>query len=181
MDGDVRKQFFEFVTNPTREGYLALFEYVTGLPDYEPYSNDLARLDELMTSERYAELRERAYEMMHRWLLSPRIHMLISVASKELGDEQGAEMERMFAAACVEGILRTGEGTQASPYVVTSTTDEYDVLFFNQKKSTGQRLVDRGERVCDVLTCEDGSEVWFDVTAPYMHMARKMKRGGETS
>jgi hypothetical protein len=178
MDVDIRRQFYEFVTNPTRDAYLALFEYVTSLPEYEPYSNDLSDLDGLMAAGRFAEVRERAYDVMDRWLLSPRIHMLASVASKELGDEQGAEIERMIAAACVEGIMSTGDGTKDAPYRVISTTDEYDVLFYNQKKFVGQGLVEKGEMVCDVLSCEDGSEVWFDVTTPYTHMTRKMGRGG---
>jgi hypothetical protein len=61
-------------------------------------------------------------------------------------------------------LLTTGDGTRASPYIVTHPTDEYDVLAALGLKSAGQSLTERHGRLYDIQLCEDGRELWFDVT-----------------
>lgn len=177
MDADLGQQFITFVQDPTRENYLRLFASVTSLPDYAPYSNDLHSVQELLDQERYADAAERIREVMGRNLLSPRIHYLASFAAHKRGDDETAKMEWMFYLACVEGIRGTGDGSEARPYVVTSTGDEYDLLAHDKKELKGQALVERAGRHFDRMECADGSVVWFDITTPYGAMGRKMGLG----
>jgi len=49
------------------------------------------------------------------------------------------------------------------------------VLGYLEKSSQGQALVHRGEQHFDVHQCEDGSSVWFDITAQYDRLHRAME------
>src|SRR5688572_14101116 len=175
-DRGTSELFVRFLQEPTRENYLAVFEVVTNDPDYDPYSNDLERVGQLLEQGKFAEAVERGYGLMPKWLLSPRIHLLVSMAHERAGDEKGAEMERMIAFRCLEGIENPGDGTRASPYLVTSTADEYDVLGARGKKMLGQSLHHDGERHLDRMEVEGGGEVWFDITKVYGRLAARMDR-----
>ena len=64
----------------------------------------------------------------------------------------------------LQGLLTTGDGTRGNPYVVCHAADEHDVVAALGHEAAGQSLVEHEGRLCDVLVCSDGREVWFDVT-----------------
>src|SRR5688572_21367941 len=115
----------DFITEPTRERYLALFEYVTSLPEYDPYGNLLSEAEQLIATDRHDSAATLLDGNVAPWMLSPSLHMFLSIIAKKKGDADGARFEGFFAAACCEGILSTGDGTEQSPYLVTCTHDEY--------------------------------------------------------
>lgn len=64
------------------------------------------------------------------WILNPRIHQLISFAWHKLGQEEAAQYELAVAVALLNGILSTGDGSKAQPYLVLYPADEYDLLAY---------------------------------------------------
>jgi hypothetical protein len=76
--------------------------------------------------------------------------------------------------ACTEGILGTGDGTADHPYLVVRVSDEYDILRHLKKRSTSQGLRRKDDKSCDVMTCADGSQIWFDVSAPFNRLMRRL-------
>jgi hypothetical protein len=171
----VREAFIALVTEPTRENYLRVWEEFTSCPDYNPYSTDIEKVLTLLNDGKFAEARQRIYDAMARWLLNPRIHLLASAAARGMGDEKTAEMEGFFAVRCLQGITSTGDGSREQPYLVSSVTDEYDVLTYLKKSLKTQSLVEDGERVLDLLECQDGSTLCFDITRPYAAMGKRVR------
>jgi hypothetical protein len=112
-------------------------------------------------------------ELMPNWLLSPRVHFLLSTAADKLGDADMARREQYLAKVCLRGLLASGNGSEELPYLITHLPDEYDVLDALGKEMTGQRLVRSGPGACDVIACADGTEVWFDITAGLQAEAQK--------
>jgi len=49
--------------------------------------------------------------------------------------------------------------------LVTYAADERDLLATLEREARSQQLIDCDSGRFDVLTCADGGEVWFDVTA----------------
>ena len=179
MAESIRDDFIEFVQNPTRENYLALHRAITTWDEYDPYGHDPEDVAALLEQGRAFDARERINHGIVKWLLSPRMHVLAAVAAEKLGDADAAALEREIAVRCVEGILSTGDGSAESPYAVTSTADEYDVLAYQTKTFASQALVGgAAEKTMDRITCTDGSVLHFDISAPYRTLARRRVRGG---
>ena len=111
---------------------------------------------------------------MPNLLLSPRAHLCAAMIAESEGDEERRRMEGAVAYACVQGILSTGDGTKQRPYVVTRTSDEYDVLQFLGKELESQSLLEEEDRHYDQLRCKDGSEMWFDVTDPLGRLGNQL-------
>jgi hypothetical protein len=120
--------FKEFVKSPSRSTYLAVFQAVSSSDIYSPYSNEMSSIEGLVDQGRYEDARASLSESMPNLLLSPRAHLLMGFIAKKRGDEKGSEMERYLASSCAKGIVATGEGSRANPYVVLRTSDEYDVV-----------------------------------------------------
>ena len=175
MDDPARQQFFALIQNPSRETYLPVWQAVTSSPEYDPSSDDVSEVQQLFEEGKYEEARAKAFAVMGKWLLSPRLHLLVSLAARKLGDEQAAQMENIIASACAEGILGTGDGTEEKPYLVTSTGDEYDILQYLQKTLSVQALVHSGDRTLDRMTCTDGTVLHFDITAAYVRLTQRMR------
>ncbi|MCA8999591.1 MAG: DUF4919 domain-containing protein [Planctomycetaceae bacterium] len=175
-DSQLNERILELLQQPGRSSYLALWEIVTRSADYQPYSDGLRFANELASEERWVEAIEAAHATMPNLLLSPRAHLLLAYLYDQLGNDRGVQMEVLFAQACLEGILDTGNGTAEAPYLVTRTSDEYDVLEHLEKTFTQQALCEQGNRHFDVLTCGDGSELWFDITEPYSRLSGQRSR-----
>ena len=162
----MRELFLAFLESPSRDTYLAVRSALISGPAYEPYSRDILDLVDLIEKGQFAEADELLRGAMPNLLLSPRAHLCAAMIAEQAGDEERRRMEGAVAYACVQGILSTGDGTKQHPYVVTRTSDEYDVLQFLKKELASQSLHEEGDRHYDELRCEDGSEMWFDVTDP---------------
>ena len=156
--------FSEFVDSPTRQTYLALRRALIKHSSYQPYANRLTPLQEKIDAGAWAEMLAIMPTVMPEYLLSPRLHMLASMAHEKLGNEEGAEMERFLWERCIEGIRLTGNGTADQPYLVMRISDEYDLLMAMGTSLKRQELITHNERVCDHMECTDGTSVWFDVT-----------------
>ncbi|QDU26294.1 hypothetical protein ETAA8_13720 [Anatilimnocola aggregata] len=158
------QEFARFLTLPSRATYLAARRAWLQL-NVEPLTPaDLQGVAELLAAGEATAVIERVHGWQSRAALSPRAHYFAAEAHESLGESEPAEMERWVFSACLQGILATGDGTRRKPYIVSQLSDEYDVLKLLGLRSEKQQLVQRGRRSCDVLTCHDGSHLWFNVS-----------------
>jgi len=171
------KELFEaFLKEPTKESYLRVFEAVASAPSYNPYSRDLDEATDLMKDKKHKEAQEKLEKAMPNLLLSPRAHQFASIAAKGLGDDKKAESERDAAAACLKGILLTGDGSADRPYLVTRVSDEYDLLRHLKKGKKAQSLRNKDGKSYDVIDCADGSQVWFDITVVFGRLMKGFEK-----
>lgn len=111
------------------------------------------------------------------------------------GREAGKSDQKLFTlgwrlSALMYWISIWSDGTQQFPYSVVSVEDEYVLMseHLGVQRVTGQELVMTNEKPCDkmhVVMMEgapfSGSEVWFDISFPYVmlgspqHWANKFK------
>lgn len=163
----MKELFVKFISSPGRETYLAVRQALITSEGYDPYSSDLDRVNQLVGEGRLDLLRQQLSESMSNLLLSPNTHLAMAFLASNEGDKKSADMESFFASALCQGILATGEGTETSPYIVTRTSDEHDVVRYLQKEFSAQSLVHKGEQHLDRVLCEDGTEYWFDISDAY--------------
>ncbi len=157
-------EFSEFLENPSDQTFRNLRDLVIQSPDYDFHSNAIEDVHILVDIEEYERARDELMGLMPGWLLSPRAHELIALVSEELNDEEGAQRERYMAQACYRGLLQSGSGSERSPYLVTHVADEYDLLGMLKKEFESQRQAVTENGLFDVITCTDGTELWFDLS-----------------
>lgn len=168
---------FDFVKNPTKENFLKSRELVINSPDYDPYSEDLTTMEKLFEDKAYEKLN---YYVTVNVLLSPKAHFIKYLSLKETGNAKAAESIMFICYHILNCIEKTGDGTMQNPYIVTRVSDETDFLHFHlRKKHIRQKLIQSENKYMDVLTLEDGSELYFDITAPYRKIAFSEKRNEE--
>ena len=172
----MQERFLEFLSDPKRESYLVVRDLVLQSEMYEPYSDEFKTASELYDQEKWEEARQALQQSMPNLLLSPRAHHLLGFLFAKSENHQAAEMEMYIAHACLIGIESTGDGSPESPYLVLRTTDEYDLLEHLDKERKTQFLLNLGDRHLDLLQCKDGSEIHFDITAPYTQMSKSFER-----
>jgi hypothetical protein len=105
--------------------------------------------------------------LMPNWLLSPNVHQMLADAARASGDETTAAREQYLARAALSGLLQSGDGSEARPYLVTHSSDEVDVVSALDREADEQERVRRPEGVFDVITLRDGGKLWFDVTVAF--------------
>lgn len=129
---------------------------------------DVDGVEELIGRRKFEEALQALFELMPAGLLTPRIHMLAGLAFEGLGDLEARDHEFFLKGMCRDWILLTGDGSQYSPYLVTSLEDTDDLLPPEQVLT--RNMVFERDRTLEVFALEDGSEVWFDITAPLQAM-----------
>jgi len=171
----MRDEFVKFLETPTRDTFLAVRNALISAETYDPYSDELNNVEDLLDEERWTEAQEVLGNTMSNLLLTPRAHLYASYAAEKSGDDQLAELETAIAAVCAEGILATGNGSEESPYLVTRVIDEYDVLQFLDKEMKHQAFVEKDGRHFDRIDCTDDSVVWFDITDSFQNLESRME------
>ncbi len=160
----MHRQFTRFVDCPSRENYLAVRAAVLRLAPLPIRAAELADLVRLLDAGEHQEVLDRIDLLPPSKVLSPRVHFLAAEAAEALGDLHTGELERFLFVLCLKALLATGEGTQAAPYSICHATDEHDLLEVGGREPAAQHLVENGSRWCEIVTCGDGRQVWFDVS-----------------
>lgn len=155
--------FQAFLEEPSRGNYRLVRRLTLAASDFDRHSLDLAELSTLCDEGRFEQVYQRSQDMWPRWRLSPRFHLLVAYAAHRLGDREEKELSRFQFHACLEGLLSTGNGTAADPYEVVYTSDEYDVIRALGRQARGQHVAERKGQCLDVIRCEDGADIWFDL------------------
>jgi hypothetical protein len=171
----MQRQFSQFVELPSRENYLAACRAVLRATPLPLAASDLAELVRLLDAADYQEVLDRIELLPPSKALSPRVHFLAAEAAEALGDTETGEVERFLFVLCLQGLLATGDGTLASPFVVCHATDEHDILEAVDREPAGQSLVCHEGRMLDAVTCTDGRQYWFDVSALFPRAPRAVK------
>src|SRR5262245_23670170 len=160
----MQRQLAAFVERPCKATFLAARDAVLCHSPLPLVATELADLDRLLEQNEHETVLDRLDALPASKVFSPRVHYLAAEAAEALGHTADVELERSLFVLMLQGLLATGEGTSASPYIVCHPTDEYDILAALDLESAGQSLAEHEGRLCDVLTCTNGREVWFDVT-----------------
>lgn len=158
------QEFARFVEQPSRATFLAARSAWLTLNVAPLTPADLQSVAELLAAGEAAAVIKRVHGWKARAAFSPRAHYFAGEAHALLGELDQAECERMVFTACLQGILATGDGSRRKPYLISQIPDEYDVLKLLGLNCEKQRLVQNKSRSCDVLSCEDGSQVWFNIS-----------------
>ena len=176
MEDAIAADLQQYLTEPTPERFLDLRAAVAGSPGYAPYSTNPRVAWPLFEEGRFEEAKDLLEGALPGWILNPGIHQMLSFAWHKLGQEETAQYELTVAMALLDAILSTGDGSKDQPYLVLYPADEYDLLAFLEKRSTGQALEKLGDKRYDCQTCQDGTEIWFDVTVPYAHLQEEYSK-----
>ena len=159
----IDERFVAFVDEPSSERFLFVREQVIGDPLYDPYSDDLRRLELFHEVGEFDVVLEEAAALEPIWRLSPRLHYLVGTAAMELGDIASAELRKHYSRACMNALIETGDGTPDAPFLVTYLSDEYDLLRYMNAHVQGQQVAELDGAHFDILTTDDDI-FWFDVT-----------------
>ena len=154
-----------FVAEPSRENYLAAREELLTPSSRSLCAAELDSLSLLADAGDVKGLTEALAHLPPIAALVPRVHYYGALAAEARGDEHDLELERMLLVICLRAILMTGDGSEEAPYVVCAASDELDLLDELDLAAESKSLIHRGDGAFDVVRCEDGSEIWFDVSA----------------
>lgn len=159
----MQRQLTAFVEQPSKKTYLAVRAAVLRESPLPIAATQLASLERLLDEGAATEVLDRIDALPLPKVLSPRVHLLAAEAADVLQDAQRGELERMLFVITLRGLLATGEGTPAEPYIVCQASDEHDIAEALGLEPAGQSLVEHAGKLCDVLICTDGRELWFDL------------------
>lgn len=173
----MKTKFANFIEHPTKENFLELRNEVINHEDYNPYSNDWNQLTDLLDAERFEEAIE--FNTVNL-LLSPRAHLYKQYALEKLGNQQHAGIEGMIAHYLMDGIEMTGNGSIESPYLVTSVTDERDMLMRWDEEFASQALTHSNNQSFDIITTASGKEYYFDITDCYRSLQKQDGSNNQT-
>ena len=151
-----------FLESPTRTRYRSLRQVVLSDPAYEDQSTGAAELEGLWRRRAYRAFARRERELFRTWKLSPRYHWLVGTVAIEREDQDTVELAKFQFQTCLAAMLHSGSGTVKRPYLVTRSTDAYDILDALQRSAGRQQLIDGGGVMLDVIQCIDGGELCFD-------------------
>src|SRR5690349_2076725 len=165
LDGAVLSRLNAFLRERTLERYLAARDAMLVSRSYDAKSTVLPDLFRPLGRGLYHRVLTGATRAMGNWVLNPGIHFVVSRAFRELGDDDRAEFEADTGRALLDGLLMTGDGTPDRPYLVLRAADEYDVLASMGLRCRAHQVAYRNGRAFDALACDDGRDVWFDVSA----------------
>lgn len=173
MEIEMRELFIAYLQSPSQETYHRVRNALITSDSYNPYSMEIEEIQNLLETKKFTQAITVFQKTIPNLLLSPRAHMLASMAYKELEKQEEAKMEAVIYKRCLDGILSTGDGSREHPYLVTRVSDEYDILFALQKDMESQALCEINNHHCDVMTLTDGGEIVFDITDCYGELARQ--------
>jgi hypothetical protein len=179
-DEVIHRRWFRFRHERSAESFLALRQAVARSPEYDPDSADLDEAVALLEAGKIHQGYSLLRAMMPNWLLTPRVHHLASFAYLRSHRPRSAEREVELGELVRLGILKTGTGAEAQPYLVLHRVDVLDVLTGSEAASlprSCQAVRHRGPRQRHrhghepngtaetrliVWDSTDGAEVWFD-------------------
>jgi hypothetical protein len=153
-----------YLSDPGPATLDALRRAVRSAPNFHSDLTLDRTVDPLIERGAYDEAIDTLRGLMPAAIFSPGVHARLSEALSHAGDQQAADREAVLAKAAIRSILSTGDGTAQRPWSVLRVSDEYDVLRSKRTKPRQQEVVQEGDRRLDHHVCDDGSDVYFDVT-----------------
>lgn len=152
-----------YIEDPDPARLLELRVAIQACVSYTPTPPFLPEAVRLADAGRHGAVVELLAQWMPGAFLSPAAHSMLSQSLRALGDAEAADREEYLATLAVMSIWHSGDGSRNHPWVVLRVTDEYDLLRWAGRRAVGQRAERSGARFLDCITCEDGSEAWFEL------------------
>lgn len=170
MDDPVIQAFWKLMSGPSVENLHAARTSLSQSPGFSPYSKDIYAM--MVLSKKSGDpnkIIEIYLNNLPNLILSPSAHRMAGAAFAAIGDAQVADFESKAAHVLLSSLLSSGDGSKLKPFAVMRITDEHDILDALGKKVKEQALVmdHENNRALDVLTCLDGSQVYFDISLFY--------------
>ena len=172
----MQRQLAAFVEQPSKITFLAARDAVLRESPLTLFAAQIAELEHLLELEDYSSLLDRLESLPPAKVLSPRIHFLAAEAADACGDFADCELERCLFVITLQGLLATGDGTRANPYIICHASDAHDILAALGRQASRQTMVENEGRVCDVMLCSDGREIWFDITQTVGNLQFRAKK-----
>lgn len=163
--------FLAFISKTNLDNFLNVQNQLFAHEQYDPYSDDVSALRQFLDEQQYSKVAEANNINL---LLSPRAHMFKNYAYGKLGLEDKAQMELIIAHKIMAGIEFTGDGSKTKPYKVCRVSDERDLLLYLDEEVSRQNLIHEQDIALDLITCESGKQIYFDITTPYMKLQELM-------
>jgi hypothetical protein len=174
----LKKLFVDFLQNSSQENFLKMRSGMLADTQFDPYTDVADEIPSLMEAGEFEQALETMKNALFpQLLLSPGAHLNIAFILHKLGREKDASFEHYVSELLQKAIEESGDGTEASPYLVTRTSDEYDYFFAHDLEVESQALIKSPDetRSYDLLTAKNGHQVWFDVTDIMQILSRKMR------
>ena len=171
----MRDFLLTFLQNPSRESFTALRSEVMAHPEFDPADTSLDGVAAMLADGMHDEAAEliRA-QLVPDFLLSPGAHWSLGYALRMIGDERGETFEFSLGQQLLNGIQLSGEGTEESPWLVSRTSDQYDLLLSRDLKLKTQAIVRVGDRSLDRMETHSGEVFYFDITDILAIMAGRL-------
>ena len=163
----MEQDLFRFVTDTTKENYLESREVVVRERSYDPYSDDLNILEQMLGDGMFEDVI--AFNTLNT-ALSPRAHLMKRIALIEMEQADDADLQLLIAQKILECIDMTGDGSMEKPFIVTRISDEQDYLSYTGDEFEKQALLQPAGKFVDVITTTTGKELHFDITDCYNRM-----------
>ena len=94
-----------------------------------------------------------------------------SLAAAQGVEGAGENRDRV---AKINSILATGDGSRERPYVVSSVKEEYLILQHFDQKLMLQALVNVDGKRMDMMSCEDGTAYFFDISTFFGRLTQQL-------
>jgi len=166
---EVLSLFESLLEEPSIDKFLHIRKSLVSSENYSPYSMEINDMDACVSKGDAQGAIDLFRSTLPNLLISPSAHLVLGAAYECLGDKEQTNFEKHMWAFLIGAIIETGEGTRQHPYLVARISDEYDVLCALEKERGRQELCSEEGRFIDVQTCLDGTQVYFDVTDPFLH------------
>jgi hypothetical protein len=157
-------EFWAFVRRPSLRKFRTLRRRAVSSDRYDPQALTLHQLHQWCHAEDWLTVRLAGITARGVFQTSPRFHFLLGQAEEGLGDVEGLGRCRRAFRSCLQMLLQTGDGTVEHPREAAFVTDINDVALALNLEVLSRQTLQQGTRTLDLVTAEDGQQLWFDVT-----------------
>jgi hypothetical protein len=166
LDKNVQRQWIRFQHDRSREAFSALREAVAQSPEFDPSSTELNTIVQMLEQGNVNESKDLFKTVVPNWLMTPHVHRMAAFIYSKGCQRSNAEREIFLSNLLQQGILASGNGTEAHPYLILHPEDTKDVLAHFKKSVTEETTVEQDGKQLVCVQCADGARLWFDRTLP---------------
>jgi hypothetical protein len=165
----MRDAFADLLHKPSAMRYKrvrALWLHEQHASDFSATLAELAqRLEHELRSERArSEAAQLVAALQPCGWLCLRWHRLAGQLALLCGEQERARLHRFAFAGIQAGILATGNGSRARPWLIADGSDACEILLCTGREPKSHMLVQDAGRFCDVWLADNEHEFWFDST-----------------
>lgn len=169
----LREDLVSIITDPIEANYRKAHAALIASAAYSPYGNDLDDLAKPYKEEKFEKVIELYKSTAKSFLLSPRLHIMVSISADLSGNKELAGTEKLIGRQLMKAMLSTGDGTAKKPFLVTCVDDEYEALKALRLTVKSHTSAAMENMEVDILHCKQG-DIYFDITASKAWLMNEM-------